>query len=334
MTKKPYDFVGFKDEPPRRASGTGHDSLHKNFQDLLTGTIQITLRTLTPLHVGSGYSDFLRARGREQLVALMTSILVRDGENIKRVFIIPGSSLKGAVRGVVETITQSCVRVAKRKTRDHLQKSYYGCSSAKELCFSCRTFGSPNYQGHVSFMDVVVGNRDLGIIDAPLLHEPGGKQDLPPFYLGEDGMLLGRKFYFHASPAEGEDLRLCVKDGIQLKAQVNFMNLSTKELGILFIAFGLHPNYRFPIKVGGGKPVGFGSVSIEVDNLNLMRGQETVGSTGRLGTSQLLQGNELTTYIQEAIDQSESLYDTVALEQVASIYSRAGLRLQAPSDPY
>lgn len=334
MTKKPYEFVGFMDKPPRRTRGTGHDSLHNASQDLLSGIIQITLKTLTPLHVGSGYSDFLRARGREQLVALLTSMPVLDGENIKRRFVIPGSSLKGAVRSVVEAITQSCVRVIKPKTRDHLRKSYYSCTDVDELCFSCRMFGSPNYQAHVSFADVIIESRAIGIIDVPILHEPGGKKQLPSFYFEEGGALIGRKFYFHALPAEGEDLRLCVKDGIELEAQVNFMNITVGEIGVLFIAFGMHPNHRFPLKLGGGKPVGLGSIEIEVNSLHLTRGRESVSSIGRLGAPQPLQGDELKAYVQEAMKQSESLYVEAALERISHIYSRKGLLLQAPNGTY
>lgn len=334
MTKKPYDFVGFRGESPHRTEGTGHDSLHKDSRDLLSGTIQLKLQTLTPLHVGSGYSDFLRARGREQLVALQSSVSVMDGESIKRHFVIPGSSLKGAVRSVTEAITHSCVRVAKWGILRHLRKPYRGCKDVKALCFSCRVFGSPNYQGHVSFTDVSVENRAMGIIDTPLLYEPGGKQELPSCYFEEDDALLGRKFYFHALPAEGDDLRLCVKDGVELQAQVHFMNLAISEIGILFIALGMHPNYRFPIKLGGGKPVGLGSIYIEADSLLLMRGRKAVSSTGRLATSDLYQGDKLTTYVKEATDQSKPLYDAVALEQTAKIYSRAGFRQKAPTDPY
>lgn len=78
--------------------------------------LELTLETLTPVHVGSGYSDFVKAGNQEYLAALQASRRVVEENALRRRYLIPGSSLKGAVRSIVEAISRSCVRVNSGQT--------------------------------------------------------------------------------------------------------------------------------------------------------------------------------------------------------------------------
>jgi len=336
--KKPYDFVPFPKRRPYRKQGAGQDKLNPC---LLSGTLELTLHTLTPVHVGLGYSDFIKAGNQEYLAALQASKLVREADAVRRRYLIPGSSIKGAVRSIVEAITCSCIRITQDRTqgrhRPYIPQGYSGCMSVNDLCIACRLFGAQDYQGHVSFEDAVAPKGSLVLLDTPLLWTPArGGHGLPPRYL-QGNQARGRKFYRHARPPSGADLRACIKSDAELPLRIHFLNLSEAELGVLLTALGLHPKHPFPIKLGGGKPVGLGSVQIILNRVTLLQGVDALKATGRLGQSQTLVGDALdkfTTRCAQAADKLDKLIDGDALGKLKTILGEAGLQEIAPADPY
>ena len=330
--EKPYEFVGFPSKRPDRKSGVGQDRIRRN---LLSGRLELTMQTLTPVHVGSGYTDFVKAGAQEYLAALQASKRVRDNETLRRRYLIPGSSIKGAVRSIVEAITASCVRIVQNKYRRYLPSGYVGCSQEDELCLACRLFGAQDYQGHVSFEDAVAPPGSLVLIGTPLLWTPArSTHGLPPSYLDTKGHAEGRKFYPHAKPAQGADPRTCIKTGTQLPLRIHFINLSEAELGVLLTALGLHPKYSFPIKLGGGKPVGLGSVKLTLNALHLLQGEQSIQQTGRLGQATTLEGESLTGRVEEYAKKASELLDSEALQKLANLLAEEGLNNTAPADPY
>ncbi|MGW9307760.1 TIGR03986 family type III CRISPR-associated RAMP protein [Saccharomonospora azurea] len=87
----PYTFVPFPDAPPTRARPHGHSGR----SDLLSGTLKVTVHTETGV--------LIRGFGSEK-----TPDVPRRADGTP---FIPGSSLKGALRSLHETITGSCLRV-------------------------------------------------------------------------------------------------------------------------------------------------------------------------------------------------------------------------------
>jgi len=332
--EKPYDFVPFPKRRPDREKGAGQDKLNPR---LLSGTLELMLRTLTPVHVGLGYSDFIKAGNQEYLAALQASKPVREDDTTRRRYLIPGSSIKGAVRSIVEAITRSCIRITQGRHRPYIPQGYGGCMSVDDLCIACRLFGAQDYQGHVSFEDAVAPKGSLVLLGTPLLWTPArGGRGLPPRYLDRD-RAKGRKFYRHARPPSGADPRACIKSGAELPLRIHFLNLSEAELGILLTALGLHPSHPFPIKLGGGKPVGLGSVQVVCQRITLLQGADALKATGRLGQSQTLVGDALdkfTTRCAQAADKLDKLIDGDALGALESILYKAGLEETAPADPY
>jgi CRISPR/Cas system CSM-associated protein Csm3 (group 7 of RAMP superfamily) len=331
--EKPYDFVPFPKERPDRKKGAGQDKLNPC---LLSGTLELTLRTLTPVHVGLGYSDFIKTGNQEYFAALQASKPVREADAVRRRYLIPGSSIKGAVRSIVEAITRSCVHVTRVKEW-LIPDDNRPCGREKGLCLACRLFGAQDYQGHVSFEDAVAPKGSLVSLRTPLLWTPArGGHGLPPRYL-QGNQARGRKFYAHARPASGADPRACIKSGAELPLRIHFLNLSEAELGVLLTALGLHPKHPFPIKLGGGKPVGLGSVQIILNRVTLLQGVDALKATGRLGQSQTLVGDALdkfTTRCAQAADKLDKLIDGDALGALESILDKAGLEETAPADPY
>jgi hypothetical protein len=329
--EKPYDFVPFPKERPDREKGAGQDKLDAR---LLSGTLELTLHTLTPVHVGLGYSDFIKAGNQEYLAALQASKPIREEGTTRRRYLIPGSSIKGAVRSIVEAITRSCIRITQSRHRPYIPQGYGGCMSVNDLCIACRLFGAQDYQGHVSFEDAVAPRGSLVLLGTPLLWTPArGGRGLPPRYLERD-RAKGRKFYRHARPPSGVDPRACIKSGAELPLRIHFLNLSEAELGVLLTALGLHPDHPFPIKLGGGKPVGLGSVQIILNRITLLQGADALKATGRLGQSQTLMGDALDKFTTRCAQAADKLIDGDALGELESILGEAGLQETAPADPY
>jgi hypothetical protein len=329
--EKPYDFVPFPKGRPDRKKGAGQDKLDAR---LLSGTLELTLRTLTPVHVGLGYSDFIKAGNQEYLAALQASKPIREEGTTRRRYLIPGSSLKGAVRSIVEAITRSCIRITQSRHRPYIPQGYGGCMSVNDLCIACRLFGAQDYQGHVSFEDAVAPKGSLVLLGTPLLWTPArGGRGLPPRYL-QGNQARGRKFYAHARPASGADPRACIKSGAELPLRIHFLNLSEAELGILLTALGLHPDHPFPIKLGGGKPVGLGSVQVICQRITLLQGADSLKATGRLGQARTLVGSDLNAFLERCANAASALIDNDALGELEAILDEAGLRETAPADPY
>jgi hypothetical protein len=329
--EKPYDFVPFPKERPDRKQGAGQDKLDAR---LLSGTLELTLHTLTPVHVGLGYSDFIKAGNQEYLAALQASKPIREEGTTRRRYLIPGSSLKGAVRSIVEAITRSCIRITQGRHRPYIPQGYGGCMSVNDLCIACRLFGAQDYQGHVSFEDAVAPRGSLVLLGTPLLWTPArGGRGLPPRYLERD-RAKGRKFYRHARPPSGVDPRACIKSGAELPLRIHFLNLSEAELGVLLTALGQHPSHPFPIKLGGGKPVGLGSVQVKCQRITLQQGADALKATGRLGQAKTLAGDDLNDFLTQCANAANTLIDGDALGKLKTILNEAGLQETAPADPY
>ncbi len=47
-------------------------------------------------------------------------------------------------------------------------------------------------------------------------------------------------------------------------SELHFKNLKSEELGTLLIVLGQDPKYPIALKVGGGKPIGMGTMTVEV----------------------------------------------------------------------
>jgi len=238
------------------------------------------------------------------------------------------------VRSIVEAITRSCIRITQGRHRPYIPQGYGGCMSVNDLCIACRLFGAQDYQGHVSFEDAVAPKGSLVLLGTPLLWTPArGGRGLPPRYL-QGNQARGRKFYRHARPPTGADPRACIKSGAELPLRIHFLNLSEAELGVLLTALGQHPDYRFPIKLGGGKPVGLGSVQIILNRVTLLQGVDALKATGRLGQAKTLAGDDLNDFLTQCANAADELIDGDALGELESILGEAGLRETAPADPY
>ncbi len=244
---KPFEFVSL----PARVNPkkpTGHD---RYYEKHVTGQIQGTIEALSPIHIGSGIIDL----GRD--VELIKTA-VRASGNI----VIPGSSLKGVIRSVVEAISESCICKVSNRIRRAVPRNFLECRRKDNLCVACRMFGAMGFQGNIAIQDAPQTYGKFETKFVPELYEPGRyqsrMQDIP-----------GRKFYMHGKEASGETPVEACEVGSTFRFVVQVDNLTPAEWGLLFTALGHHPEHPFKLKIGGAKPVCFGSIYFQLEQIQV-----------------------------------------------------------------
>jgi hypothetical protein len=247
----PYGFVQLPEGHIERKKPTGHATYQPG---ALSGTLRGVLVARSSIHVASGQLK----QTDDPRYPLVKAHVRSAGRPV-----VPGSSLKGCIRSIVEAITASCVRIT-RARRNQLPREAQGCSRKESLCLACRMFGSMGYQGLVRFSDAVLTKGETEISVAPPLYMPRKREGL--YYRGNK--VVGRKFYHHGVPAAGEmPLEVCPEDS-RLAFTLDFDNLRKEELGVLLLALGQGEPQLYP-KLGGAKPVCRGSVEVEVAGLKV-----------------------------------------------------------------
>jgi CRISPR/Cas system CSM-associated protein Csm3 (group 7 of RAMP superfamily) len=244
---KPFAFMPLPNRVNRQRP-TGHDLYNA---ECTTGQIQGTIEALSPIHIGSGIIDL------GQDVELIKTA-VRTSGNV----VIPGSSLKGAIRSVVEAISESCVCKVSGRIRRAVPRDFAECRQKERLCVACRMFGAMGFQGNVAVQDAPQIEGEIVTKLVPELYAPGryqhGMRDIP-----------GRKFYMHGQVASGETPVEACEVGSKFRFVVQIDNLRQAEWGLLFTALGHHPNHPFKIKIGGAKPVCFGSIDFQLERIQI-----------------------------------------------------------------
>lgn len=244
---KPFGFVPL----PRRVhrkSPTGHQRYHTGH---FTGQIHATIQALSPIHIGSGVIDL----GRD--VELIKTA-VRTKDNV----VIPGSSLKGAIRSVAEAISESCVCKVSRRIRRDVPRDFAECRRKERLCVACRMFGAMGFQANIAIQDAPKTDGQIVTMSVPELFAPGR-------YQRRMQGIPGRKFYMHGEVAAGDTpVEACaVGSKFRFVAQVD--NLTLAEWGLFFTALGHHHEHPFKLKIGGVKPACFGSIDIQIQQIHV-----------------------------------------------------------------
>ena len=237
----------------------------------------------------------------------------RQGQHI-----IPGSSLKGLFRSLVETIGNGCFLFFDGKYEDKdidevidyssaLPDDFKKCETTN-LCIACRMFGAMHSSdmlslGHVSFNDAV----EVSICEHEAVYTialMGPKPRHEAFYLHPtEWIISGRKYYFHqprgipAAPQTKTDYNeyiTPVNIGSQFAFSLQFTNLETLELQTLLYTLDLEQDMRH--KIGYAKPAGFGSVRFDITKLTLI--DYASRYVANQGTTEY-EGEALKTYVSE-----------------------------------
>jgi len=219
------------------------------------------LEVLSALHIGKGKAL--------EPDAVSDSPVIKD--SLGRPF-VPGSSLKGCLRSIVESFLRAFPYSSLRacdildepcvKDRDELKNEL---DLLKASCDVCLLFGSPWVSARLSFTDL------------PVVEETWYEMLLQV----RDGVAIDREAGV-ASPQRKYDYEI-VPPGTKFKLEVLCDNVEDYELGLLFIAFEFLN--KGLAHLGGHSSRGCGKVKIELksyedvsrdDIFSLLKGEEKV----------------------------------------------------------
>lgn len=176
------------------------------------------------------------------------------------------------------------------------EKAHEKCDSRKNLCPACTLFGTIEGEGvgsRVRFTDAECpGFKQEQLIKKVTFEELGSPRiSYLPFYLREQGsatryqegydspglMLRGRKFYWHHVPDTGKKVKKHLRNatfdlintGSEFCFRVYFDGVTEEQMSILAAALHLNENSidgKYCHKLGHGKPLGYGSVKISIED--------------------------------------------------------------------
>jgi hypothetical protein len=318
---KPYELISFPRERPTPQHPIGH---HKYDSHHLHGTLFLTLKVKTSLHVSTGVvvmgSDI---NSRVPLIKTMV-------QGIDQKLSIQGSSLKGCIRSVYEAVTRSCICKTKAET-NQIPHGYRECKiSLKKnmvsVCHACQVFGAMDWQGLIDFSDAKCEDAGFSTGFMPSLYRPRPEQRKA--YFDQKGKVAGRKFYYHTVRAidKGQNQGIAVQQAAKeytFTTKLQFRNLKPEELGTLLIVLGQDPKYPIALKVGGGKPIGMGTMIVEVTQATLLENAQDLRDRYSAYTpsqSDHLTGQALQQFIQKQIQAAHSrLVQTPQLQELGEV---------------
>jgi hypothetical protein len=223
------------------------------------------------VHIGSGTPELLEVessdgRGTENIVVAAMTTNPSDGRAV-----IPGSSMKGAVRAVFEVLTSSCAATDR------------ACSK----CAACQTFGAPGLRGRAGFDDVVFERPPEDVIDSPQR------------YGGTSRDRQRRRFYLptpEQSQARAVEYLQCAANDLEAAVRLTVRGVDQACLGAILASLGAAPDTLPYLRVGGGKNRALGIVTLTARSLRLAPNPVAVLSTQPRSAD----AAELTGWVQEA----------------------------------
>ncbi|NJN89605.1 MAG: CRISPR-associated protein [Leptolyngbyaceae cyanobacterium SL_5_14] len=317
VSPKPYELVPFPKNRPFLKPPSGH---HQYLRDRQHGTLILKLEVQTALHISTGVIALGSDVGSR---APLIKTMVQDNE---KKLMIQGSSLKGCIRSVYEAITNSTLAVINTKLDRRIPKERlpYGHKASlckrEKLCPASRVFGALDWQGLVEFSDAQCENASSDTGFMPSLYSP--RPERQDYYSRE--FVTGRKFYYHTSsviePGENRGVPIqAAGRAYTFSTKIHFMNLFSAELGALLIALGQDSKYPFALKVGGGKPIGMGTMTVVVEAIEQVSDLRD-RYTNYTSEPNQLSGQPLQQFMQRMVEAAhKQLIEQPQLEQLAQI---------------
>lgn len=237
--------------------------------DRWTGVLKVewTFDRDRPLVVGAGWyslrggatqpdqrpKDLPRRVGRlrEEPLEILAEIvrLGSDGQPV-----LPGSSIKGAVRQIFELLTPSCHLARGQACKVAVKESH------PRVCPACSLFGAPGLGGRLAFGEAKLATENWKLqvirVKTPTAWPPRKwVEGTTRVYDQRTATTLSG----NEAPAEESTWALWGT----LQSKIRLVNASEEELGLLFAALGL--GARKPmIRLGGKKYHGFGGANVRL----------------------------------------------------------------------
>lgn len=222
------------------------------------GRLELEFVCRSPLHVGSGVPTLVRLGADPALVEGFAALPAPGQPRL----VVPGSSVKGAVRAAVEALTPSCMRTVRQGV----------CTGTDELCPACALLGAPGLRATVAFSDL----RPIGgayRVAAKEIAQRYSHRKAPA-----RGRRLYRKEPESPLPRDREVL-VVLTEGSRLAGEVAVTGATEEGLGLLTIALCLPPLGLPYLRLGGGKNRGLGVVEVTLKGWGGGRGLRSAAST-------------------------------------------------------
>lgn len=217
----------------------------------LSGMFKVQLVTVDPLFIGSGFQE------------------LEDGQFVKQTLtennkpIVPGSSLKGAVRQICRAVSQSCVPQESCRITLPNKDTKWQCkperkSNLDHACIVCDMFGKMGWCSKVFFSDLIAECGATARFQAARQFAP--HPDAEKYH--ENGY-HAYKFYkteINRVTKPQNDMLRAVPPKTVFTGEITYRNLDQTELGLLL--FGLGQSGTISLKLGGYRNEGFGTVNI------------------------------------------------------------------------
>lgn len=337
----PYDFarIDWNKLPQRRKPIWHHQLVGEGNQRLFSGHVDIDVYAETPIFVADPRNVSPDPKKPAQFM-----------QNKQGEYIIPGSSLKGVLRCVVETLGNGCLTLfdgqyerGKVNYRWSVPESFQHCETTTQLCIACRTFGMLKERTSGVFLGKVNISDARSYPDKIYKYEPmytavlvEPKPRHRSFYLDQtEKHIVGRKFYFHHSPGvkpltapgqilfSGKPANRYIQPldyDTKFHFRINFTNLETDEFAALMLAIVLEDVMRH--KIGYGKPLGLGSVSFAPTSLELIDYAARYTQRTSDGGKTILQGEAMWNFLDEHIDDfsKKQLLQKIAMDDLRRIW--------------
>jgi len=311
LAPKPYEMVSFPKDSPRLARPVGHDRYQRN---RLHGTLYLTLQVQTALHVSTGITEMGSDLGsRLPLIKTMTTT--------DRQLVIQGSSLKGCIRSAYEAVTNSTLAVITSRYRDKIPSDRLPCRDREKLCPASRIFGAMDWQGLVEFSDSKCEKNELSVGFMPSLYSP--RSECRTYFVGS--RVAGRKFYYNMTSVinKGENRGIPAQQAsrqYKFKTVIQYKNLLPEELGIVLLLLGQDPKFPMALKIGGGKPIGMGTMTTVVTAIAHSQDVRSRYREYEVPNAQII-GSEMRTFIEKQMDAAyqSDLLEKVQWQQLATI---------------
>jgi hypothetical protein len=320
---KPYEFVTFPAKSPSLKPPAGH---HAYLNKRVHGILHLELTVETALHVSTGTVMMGSDVGQSGIPLIKTMQTGNDK------LTIPGSSLKGVVRSIYEAITNSTLAVVTGRYKNQMPKDRLPCRNKEKLCPASQVFGALDWQGLISFQDAKCVKKGFAPGFMPSLYRP--RPDQRRKYFNP----VSRKFYYHAIKAVGGGQKGIPTQQASrqytFETKLQFMNLTSAELGTLLVALGQDKNYPFSLKVGAGKPIGMGTMTVKIARMEKLESMRDRYSDYN-SEAPTLSESELQTFMKQAIAAAhqQKLVELDQLKQLQKILAYPTDR-NAPSGMY
>lgn len=220
-----------------------------------SGYIEIELLTVDKLFIGSGMSYF-------DGTTFYATTLQENGK-----LIIPGSSLKGAVRHISRAVSPSCIPDTEE---DQLRNEYHKECILNEQCIVCDMFGMMSKASKIRFTDLISENGKTVKVKVPPQFEPQKHSEK----YKDDHKFFGYKFYYtnckNRDIPKDESIE-AIMENTSFTGKVFFKDLYKEELQLLM--FALSFSEHISLKLGKYKADGFGTCNIFCKKL-LIDGKE------------------------------------------------------------